>query len=183
MRRALLRALDDPDKFLASHCLLVYAETPRRSPLLSPRQGPWRSSDLYLPAATTPSYGVITFDGLQIEFRRQGAVVDDARDHDTATERRVPTIEFSSPDSWGFDAAQLPAIRDQWHERLDVTVGSMPYWPLLVPFLVLPLARCRARWRRARRRWAGQCLACGYDIRATPERCPECGKTTAEVKA
>jgi hypothetical protein len=58
-----------------------------------------------------------------------------------------------------------------WIER-DI---CLPHWFLALLFAVLPAVRLRA-FLRARRRYAGGlCPACGYDLRATPERCPECG--------
>ena len=51
----------------------------------------------------------------------------------------------------------------------------IPFWFLTVLFAAMPLLRARRAWDR--RRWLGPnaCRACGYDLRATPERCPECG--------
>jgi len=54
-------------------------------------------------------------------------------------------------------------------ERGGFIVG-VPYWLACSLLASLPAFR----WRR-RGPTAGLCSACGYDLRATPDRCPECG--------
>lgn len=52
---------------------------------------------------------------------------------------------------------------------------SAPDWSLLGVMLVLPLCHFIG-WRIRRRKHAlGLCPKCGYDLRASPDRCPECG--------
>ena len=54
-------------------------------------------------------------------------------------------------------------------------------------FMILPIAWVIALWRRERRegqrRRAGACLRCGYDLRGSAGRCPECGAATAQAGA
>jgi hypothetical protein len=56
-------------------------------------------------------------------------------------------------------------------------VLGVPYWALTLLALVLPAAVATRSWRSARRTRSGHCRTCGYDLRATPGRCPECGAT------
>jgi hypothetical protein len=72
------------------------------------------------------------------------------------------------------------------HSKADGGGGfdnSYPMWGLMAVLLiigVLPAAIAEIRRRRTVRIRAerGHCTVCGYDLRATPERCPECGHTT-----
>jgi hypothetical protein len=79
--------------------------------------------------------------------------------------------------------------------NLPVDGGSIPIaaihaigLPLWLPVIIasaLPVMRVRAYRRSRRQRWRneGKCGACGYDLRATPGRCPECGTVPKGAKA
>jgi len=53
------------------------------------------------------------------------------------------------------------------------TTVIVPFWSLALLFLLLS-SSCFIRRRRPK---AGYCSHCGYDLCASPDRCPECGKT------
>jgi primosomal protein N' len=51
----------------------------------------------------------------------------------------------------------------------------LPHWFLALPFAILPCRFLIRKLRIHRRARSGRCLACGYDLRASKDRCPECG--------
>ena len=58
---------------------------------------------------------------------------------------------------------------------MSATELRVPYWLLVLATGVPPAVHLHRRSRAAKR--AGTCPRCGYDLRATPDRCPECGTT------
>jgi hypothetical protein len=72
---------------------------------------------------------------------------------------------------WGFGAAV------HWRPRETRWIAIQTQ--LWVPFVVFAILPCWQLRRKLRRHAIGLCQQCGYDLRATPDRCPECGTARA----
>ena len=69
-----------------------------------------------------------------------------------------------------FTGGMSASFMDEHHHGIAV-----PAWLPVAAFSILPLIFVMGVVRRRRRRGAGRCAGCGYDLRASPDRCPECG--------
>ena len=89
----------------------------------------------------------------------------------------------ASQGSWQHQATVFGAVVASLLLSSVVPRGSgiaqfAPYVVLAIAFSVLHLNLTYRRSRaflRAELRAGGRCAGCGYDMRGTPERCPECG--------
>ena len=70
----------------------------------------------------------------------------------------------------GFDFKSMPLPGG----RASLLIG-VPHWLPMAVFGIAPAVRLRQRFRAAYARGELHCPACGYDMRANPARCSECG--------
>ncbi|MGB7158498.1 MAG: hypothetical protein WBD40_10565 [Tepidisphaeraceae bacterium] len=84
-------------------------------------------------------------------------------------------LRYVHNDAW-FPLAQL----QQGYPAARSRALFVPHWMIALLTALLPAAWLARSARARRRRRRGHCSACGYDLRATPGRCPECGSTSSQ---
>lgn len=148
----------------------------------------------------TTSYFVSSHQG-RIEFVRQKALspqeaaqanmkVTGPQDVATFGEFKISGIIPARPDAPKIQAGALwfnidphkiytPFLGFGWVRAPYLSVLAIPYWFVVLSSLAALI------WLRRRvhlkRHVLGHCSACGYDLRATPDRCPECGAIPSSI--
>jgi hypothetical protein len=80
---------------------------------------------------------------------------------------------------FGYHAADpAPSDNETWTRSV-----TFPLWLPAVLFAVIPTVRGCRHLRRRLAYARGLCRRCGYDLRATPGRCPECGSVAAVAES
>ena len=165
-RRPLMEALDDPGRFAAAHRFMYthgWWFAPRRPGPIKMYGPIWQEGQVF----------VHDMDGLRVELPPPDEKTERVRAN--GIPGWVYRYYLDRPTMARVDTAQLPAIRNRWQMVLGQQLVSIPYWVIVVATAVLPAAWIPRRVRQAIRLRRGLCPVCGYDLRATPERCPECG--------
>ena len=95
---------------------------------------------------------------------------------------RPPRLGFAT---FKFDSLRGASAIEQGKVRMTHRFWQaiVPGWLPVAVLAAAPLARQIVDARRRRRARSARCARCGYDLRATPDRCPECGAIPVQTAA
>jgi len=124
-------------------------------------------------------------DVLSLAWPRHRADVLSTSGQFVVVEEPSETAHLARRVAWRRQADVIPygssvreaLVRFQVHRSGTARVWVFPQWPLVVAAALAPAVGVVRR--RRTRVVPGTCRRCGYDLRATPERCPECGAVPA----
>ena len=153
--------------------------------------------------ANPPSVAVHLLETGQWAFRQMGClcgveswtrlVLCESRNYEISQGFKASSTGWEHT-SW-VDAVGIPPLDSPWFDRFGFALQSrafhmgrpapgavrptvneylmtLPHWFIALLFAILPAWRFAATRRKPD---SSSCPQCGYDLRATPERCPECG--------
>ncbi len=102
------------------------------------------------------------------------------------TSGRIVVVPYTYTEKGRFDPIlswkHFRGLETRWLPDFEMPIKNVGYWLLFVPlwmptllFAGLSYVSVAPVYRRRKRKKLGLCVKCGYDVRGSEERCPECG--------
>ena len=106
----------------------------------------------------------------------QPELADHANEMIGKLNQSIQSVQVTTPYSWHYHGFRN--LQTAWLPRRTPS-AIVPLWIAMLPFAVMVACERWTRYltveRNLRRCKLGLCVKCGYDLRASYERCPECG--------